>query len=128
MTTTAVRDTAIKPPADTMKAQMEQQAERAIEQFSMRTNGTLPTDETILMAKEIARESQERTAKQEFCVDEDDGSLAFMIGLKSGLLMMGEISIDGTISGGTYDTDTPSSTPAAQTLRNATPQQLTNLF
>ena len=96
-------------------------------QFSRGFTLKKPDHETVKRARELISEAEGRTRAQDFYVDEDDGSLGFMMRLKDGNLMLGEISRDGRMSGGTYQ-DGPGRGREMEFRGDATSEQLVRMM
>ena len=95
--------------------------------FSAGTEPQKPDQETVKRARELISEAEGRTNAQDFYVDEDDGSLGFMMRLKDGNLMLGEISRDGRMSGGTYQ-DGPGRGREMEFRGDATSEQMMRMM
>ena len=95
--------------------------------FSAGFEGMPPSSETIRVANQIVRAAKEQTLEYEMYVDDTDGALGFMLRLNNGLLLLAELSVDGVLSGGTYD-DSDSGGKQVEFIDNATVNQMLELF
>ena len=95
--------------------------------FSAGFEGKSPSSETIRVANQIVRVAKEQTLEYEMYVDDTDGALGFMLRLNNGLLLLAELSVDGVLSGGTYD-DSDSGGKQVEFIDNATVNQMLELF
>ena len=98
-----------------------------VKTFSQGFKGEIPSGDTVRMGNQIVKAAIKQTVESEFYVDDSDGALGFMLRLKNGLLLLAELSIDGTLSGGTYDDNKEAGTQI-EFLPNATVEQMANLF
>lgn len=89
--------------------------------------GKRPSSETIHVANQIVRAAKEQTLEHEMHLDDTDGALKFMLRLNNDLLMLAELSVDGVLSGGTYD-DSDSGGKQVEFIDNATVNQMLELF
>ena len=95
--------------------------------FSAGFESKRPSPETIRVANQIVRSAKEQTLEHEMYVDDTDGALGFMLRLNNGLLLLAELSVDGVLSGGTYD-DSDSGGKQVEFIDNATVNQMLELF
>ena len=98
-----------------------------VSQFANGLHGKTPTEETIRTANRIFRAATQLSAEYDFYIDETEGSLGFMARLQSGLLLLAELSLDGTLSGGTY-IDNEEETREVKFLPKATVEEMVSLF
>ena len=98
-----------------------------VSEFANGLHGRTPTEETIRTANEIFRAATQLSAEYDFYIDEMEGSLGFMARLESGLLLLAELSLDGTLSGGTY-VDNEEEAREVNFLSNATVEEMVSLF
>lgn len=74
-----------------------------VESFAKGFEGVRPSDSTVETAGMIVQAALEKTAQKEIEVDDTDGSLTFELRLTSGLLVIGELSLDGHLSANVYN-------------------------
>ena len=74
-----------------------------VQSFATGFEGVRPSDSTLESAKMIVESAMERAVKKEIEVDDTDGSLTFELRLTSGLLTIGELSLDGHLQANVYN-------------------------
>ena len=98
-----------------------------VAEFARGLFGKTPTEEAIRAANTIFKEATGRTEQYDFYVDDSQGSLGFMLRLNSGLLLLAELSPEGTLSGGTY-VDNEDESREVIFLPDATVSEMLDLF
>ena len=98
---------------------------QTIAAFSTGFEGKRPSPRTVHLATPMVRAARGQALEREFYVDDTDGALGVMIRLKNGLLMLAELSVDGTLSGSTYN-DSPGR--QVEFFDNATPDTVLALL
>lgn len=74
-----------------------------VESFAKGFKGVLPSDGTVETAGMIVQAAVEKASQKEIEVDDSDGSLTFELRLTSGLLVIGELGLDGHLSANVYN-------------------------
>ena len=96
-----------------------------VEAFSRGFNYAEPSDDTVRVASLIVSAARSQALVAEFYVDDSDGAFGIMLRLRNGLLLLGELSIYGVLSAGTYNDDEGSQ---VEFIANATAEQIIGLF
>ncbi len=112
-------DMVAPPPTPTIDLSEE------VQEFSRGFRGVAPSDDTVRMAGRIVDAARIQELVAEFYVDDSDGSFGIMLRLPNRLLLLAELSIDGTLSGGTYN-DVEGT--QVEFLAKTTVEQITSLF
>lgn len=73
-----------------------------VNEFAKGVDGAQPGDAVIAMSIRIVQAAIELTTDPEFAVD-DDGALSIDLRLTSGMRLLAELPIDGTLDVGVYD-------------------------
>ena len=74
-----------------------------VESFAKGFEGVRPSYSTVKTAGLIVQASMEKAAQKEIEVDDTDGALTFELRLTSGLLVIGELGLDGHLSANVYN-------------------------
>ena len=99
-----------------------------VSEFARGADGAQPGDEVIATAARIVQAAIELTADPEFSVD-DDGALSIDLRLTSGMRMLAELPIDGTLDVGVYDDrELDRRAQEVKYLPSATPEDLIALL
>ena len=96
-----------------------------VKEFAAGFGRNKPTDSTVRMANRVFREATKLAVEYDFYVDDSDGAFGVMLRLQNGVLLLAELSVDGILSGGTYNEEEGSQ---IEFLSNATVEQMVNLF
>ena len=96
-----------------------------VKEFARGFQGNTPSGDTVRIANQVYNAAKSQAVEYEFYVDDSDGALGIMLRLRNGLLLLAELSVGGTLSGGTYDDDEGA---RIQFLPNATVEQMVSLL
>ena len=80
-----------------------------VESFATGLPGVPPSDSTLESAKMIVEAAMEKAVQKEIEVDDTDGSLTFELRLTNGLLVIGELGLDGHLQANVYNDRHPNS-------------------
>lgn len=78
-----------------------------VESFAKGFEGVIPSDSTVETAGMIVQAAVEKASQKDIEVDDTDGSLTFELRLTSGLLVIGELDLDGHLSANVYNDKHP---------------------
>ena len=99
-----------------------------VSEFATGVDGAQPGDAVIATAARIVQAAIELTTDPEFSVD-DDGALSIDLRLTSGMRLLAELPIDGTLDVGVYDDrELDRRAQEVQYLPSATPEDLIALL
>ena len=84
-------------------AHVEDPLHPVVQSFANGFEGVCPSDSTLESARMIVEAAMERAVQKEIEVDDTDGSLMFELRLTSGLLVIGELGLDGHLSANVYN-------------------------
>ena len=98
-----------------------------VREFSAGFDGKYPSPGTVHTANQLVWAARQRAAESDIYVDDTDGALGFMLRLDDGLLLLAELSLDGVLSGGTYD-DGSGGGKQVEFIANATVSQMLDLL
>ena len=96
----------------------------AVVEFGNGVAGVSPGESVVAMAGRIVQAAAARTVQPEITVDVD-GALSFDLRLADGLLLLAELSPDGSLDAGVYD---DKAGERVKRLPRATEEQLVSLF
>lgn len=98
-----------------------------VREFYAGFEGKCPSPETVSIANQLVWTAKQRAAESDIYVDDTDGALGLMLRLDDGLLLLAELSLDGVLSGGTYD-DGNGEGKQVEFIANATVGQMLDLL
>ena len=114
----------ISSPTDEPEAELH----HSVQEFAAGIDGVQPSDEVIDTAVRIVTAALQFTRDPEFSID-DDGALSIDLRLSSGLRMLAELPIDGTLDVGIYDDrDAAQRVREVEYLPSATAEDLISLL
>ena len=99
-----------------------------VQEFAVGVGDVQPSDAVVAMATRIVQAALDRTTEPEFSVD-DDGALSIDLQLASGMRLLAELPIDGSLDVGVYDDrDANQRAREVEYLPSATAKELINLL
>ena len=98
-----------------------------VREFSAGCEGRYPSPEAVRIGNQIVWAAKQHAVESDIYVDDTDGALGLMLRLDNGLLLLAELSLDGVLSGGTYD-DGDGEGKQVKFIANATVSQMLDLL
>ena len=100
--------------------------------FAQGLLGKTPTPDAVETARAIVQMASQKAVAKEVEFDEDDGFLSFELRLESGLLVVGELTLEGNLEANVYNDQNPDAEASImdiwlQHLPNATKEDLFGL-
>ena len=94
-------------PAYVPLASEEAPLHPVVESFAEGFRGERPSDSTLETASMLVEAAMEKVSQKEIEVDDTDGALTFELRLTNGLLIIGELGIDGHLNANVYNDRRP---------------------
>ena len=89
------------------KAQVEVPLSPIVQSFAEGCSGVRPSADTVKTATKIVEASFQHASERDIEVDETDGALSFELRLKRGFLVVGELSLVGSLHANVYNDQHP---------------------